>query len=74
MGINSQIKNPLQRTEIAAVKLNTSDALVFNQSILDSVTNAIILIDQSAVIAFVNQQTKELFGYKRDDKKKLKWT
>ncbi len=74
MGINSQIKNPLQRTEIAAVKLNTSDELVFTQSILDSETNAIILIDQSAVIAFVNQQTKELFGNGRDDKKRLKWT
>ncbi len=36
-------------------------------SILNSVTNAIILTDQEGMISFVNQQTEELFGYEQDE-------
>ncbi|MCZ6526311.1 MAG: PAS domain S-box protein [Gammaproteobacteria bacterium] len=34
---------------------------------MDSVTDAIILIDQDGVISFVNQQVKDLFGYEQDE-------
>ena len=37
------------------------------KSILESITDAIILIDQNGTIDFVNQQTKELFGYEQDE-------
>ena len=36
-------------------------------SILNAITIAIILTDQDGVISFVNQQTKELFGYEQDE-------
>ena len=74
MGTKPQITNLEQTTEASRGPRRRFDDRVSTSSILDSVTDAIILADEDGVIALVNQQTKELFGNERVDKKRLKWT
>lgn len=67
MGTKPQITNLEQATEASRGHRRRFDDRVNINSILDSVTNAVILTDQDGVISFVNQQTKELFGYEQDE-------
>ncbi len=74
MGTKPQITDLEQVMEASRGHRSRFDDQVSNSTILDSVTDAIILADEDGVIALVNQQTKELFGNERVDKKRLKWT
>ncbi len=67
MGTKPHITNLEQATETSRGHRRKFDDQIKINSILDSVTNAIILIDQNGLISFVNHQTKKIFGYERDE-------
>jgi PAS domain S-box-containing protein len=62
-----RITNSEQARETVRGHRRRFDDQININSILDSLTNAIILTDQNGVISFVNQQTIVLFGYQQDE-------
>lgn len=67
MGTNPKIASLEQTTKTPHGHRRKFNDQISTDSILDSVTDAIILTDQDGVISFVNQQTTEVFGYEQDE-------